>query len=129
MKTMGQRIHEKRTEYGWTQEQLGRRLGVKRQAICKWEKGEVADIKRSYIQAMADIFHCDPVWLMGYDDSPEVALTYSAPGKEPVTAIVDKQPIIGNESEMAKRATLYKVALNVKPENLQTAIEILKSLI
>lgn len=66
---------------------------------------------------------------MGFDDKPEVKVVYLAEGEEPVTAVVDHKPIIGNESQRAQRALLYKVALEVKPENLKTAIEILKSLI
>ena len=125
MKTLGQRIHQKRTELGLTQEELGKQLGVKRQAICKWEKGEVTEFKRSYILTMATIFHCDPAWLMGFDKDSNVYLTYNAPGKEPVTAIVDKEPIMGVSS---KRSALYRAALNVKTENLDVAIDLLKSL-
>ena len=127
MSIIGDRIHQKRTECGMTLEELGEKLGVQRQAVSKWEKGEVQNIKRSYIAKMAEMFHCSPVWLMGFDDSEEVQLIYNAKGKEPITAIVDtREPIIG---ESNKRAQLYKVALDIKPENLDVAIQILKSLI
>ena len=131
MKKMGQRIHDKRKELGLTQEELGKKLDppVKRQAVCKWENGETGEIKRSYIAQLAHLFECDPVWLMGLENINEVKLTYQAEGEEPVVAIVDHQPIIGDESEKMKRALMYKVALKVKPENLDVAIQILKSLI
>lgn len=131
MKKMGQRIHDKRKELGLTQEELGKKLDppVKRQAVCKWENGETGEIKRSYIAQLAHLFECDPVWLMGLENIDEVKLTYQVEGEEPVVAIVDHQPIIGDESEKMKRALMYKVALKVKPENLQTAIDILKTLI
>ena len=35
--TVGQRIAQKRKELGLSQEALGERLGVSRQAIYKWE--------------------------------------------------------------------------------------------
>ena len=127
MKTMGQRIHEKRVEYGWTLEELGEKLGVKKSSISKWENGDVQNIKRSCIARMAELFHCSPVWLMGYDDASDVKLTYSAPGRETVTTRVDQKskPIIG---ETALRMELYNAALDVPTQCLETAIKLLRSL-
>lgn len=124
-KIMGQRIHDKREEYRLTQEELAFKLGVSKQTISKWEKGLVKNIDRDYIARMAGIFHCDVDWLMHMDGSPKVTVTYEAPEREPVTAVVNKEPIMGPAS---LRAQLYKVAVDVKPENLEAAIEILKSL-
>lgn len=126
-KVMGQRIHNKRVELGLTMEELGRLVGVTRQSICKWEKGEVKDIPRDHIKRMADIFHCEKSWLMNMDDASEVTLTYEAPDKEPVRVKVTGEPILG-ERTAGLRAQLYQAAVKVRPENLETAIEILKSL-
>ena len=128
MKRMGQRIKEKREAMNMTQEELGEKLGVLRQTICKWENGDVQNIKRSSIAKMAEIFHCDPVWLMAYEGAPEVKVTYSAPNEEDITLTVDHQPIIGKSAEMAKRSELYQAALEVRPENYDIAIKLLKSL-
>lgn len=127
MKTMGMRIRQKRTELGLTMEELGDRLGVQRQAINKWEKGEVQNIKRSYITKMSELFDVNPAWLMGLESAPEVTLTYEAPGREPVKAAVDAHPILGLEAS-TKRAELYQAALSVRPENMDVAIKLLKSL-
>lgn len=133
MKTMGERICQKRTEANMTMEELGAILGVQKSAINKWEKGEVINIKRPYIKQMADLFHVSTAWLMGMDDAPDVSVTYSAPGKEDVILSVDGDPIIGKSAEIArtekeKRAALYATALLVRPENLDVATELLKSL-
>ena len=124
-KIMGQRIHDKREEYRYSMEDIAQILGVTRQTICKWEKGKVRNIDRDYIFKMAQLFHCDPEWLMHMEDSPQVTATYEAPGKEPVTVTVNKEPIMGTVS---LRTQLYKAALDVKPENLAVAIDLLKSL-
>lgn len=125
MKEMGRRIQQKREEMELTQEQLGKKLGVSRQTIYKWEAGDVKHFDRSYVAKMADIFHCSAAWLMGLDNSNAV-VTYNAPGREPVKLTVDTQePIIG---ESALRAKLYQAALEVSPGNLQVAIELLRSL-
>ena len=126
-KVMGQRIHDKREAAGLTVEELAEKIGVSRQTVYKWEKGMVKNIDRDYIGKMASIFHCEPDWLMHMEDSKEVSILYSAPGREPIEAIITQSdPIMGPSS---KRAELYKVALDIKPENLDIAIQILKSLI
>ena len=125
MKQMGARIREKRRELDLTLEELGEKLGVQKSAISKWEKGEVLNIKREYISKMAGIFGVSPAWLMGLDNASDVSITYSAPGRETVTTHADARPIIGPAS---KRAELYQAALNVKEENIDVAIDLLKSL-
>ncbi len=125
MLVMGQRIRQKRLELGLTQEELGQKLGIKKSAISKIEKGEIKAIDRDYIAKMVQLFHCDANWLMDLDGVAAVELTYTAPGKEPIKAIVNQEPIIGPAS---LRAKLYQAATNVRPENLLTAIEVLKNL-
>lgn len=127
MTTMGKRIHDKRVENNLTMEELGQKLGVQRQTVFKWENGTVQNIKRGYIEQMARLFNCDPIWLMGFEDASRVTLTYSAPGKETVKARVDQKskPIIG---ETALRLRLYQAALNVPVPCLEVAIQLLNSL-
>ena len=122
---MGQRIHDKREEYHMSVEELADKLGVTRQSVYRWENGSVKNIDRDYIAKMSAMFHCDPEWLMHMEDSPRVTATYRAPGKEPVTVTVNKEPIMGAAS---LRAQLYKAAMDVKPENLKIAIGLLESL-
>lgn len=68
MSEMGKRIKQKRLEKGLTMEELGSKLGVKASAINKYEKGIVENIKRPTIKKMAEIFDCDPNWLMGFTE-------------------------------------------------------------
>lgn len=124
-KIMGQRIRDKREAEGISREDLAEWLGVSRQTVYKWEKGLVKNIDRDYINRMATRWHCDPDWLMHMDGIKSVTATYEAEGREPVTVTVNKEPIMGPAS---LRAQLYRVALDVKPENLKDAIAILKSL-
>ena len=126
MEHIGDRIKKKREEHGLTMEDLGNKLGVTKSTISKWERGDVDNIKRSYIPKLAEILNVDPAWLMGFSPDDRVTVVYNAEGKTPFTAIVDQKPIIG---ESSKRAELYKVALDIKPENIDIAIQILKSLI
>ena len=43
MSVIGEKIKQYRTEKGYTQEQLGRIIGVTTQAVSKWERGSTPD--------------------------------------------------------------------------------------
>ena len=69
--TVGQRIARKRKELGLSQEALGERLGVSRQAIYKWE----SDAALPEIEKLVNLsreFSVSVGWLLGEeDDAPE----------------------------------------------------------
>lgn len=125
MSVMGNRIRQKRIENNMSMEELGKKLGVHRAAIGKWENGDVDNIKRTSIEKMSRIFGVSPSWLMGFDDPTNVSLTYAAPGAETVKVKADHSPIIGKTSDRAK---LYEAAANVAEENIAVALKVLKSL-
>ncbi len=69
--TIGEKIKRHRKLLKLTQTELGERLGVKKNAVSKWECGRVDDIPASKIKAMAQIFHVPPSYLI--DDDTEVS--------------------------------------------------------
>lgn len=64
----GTRIKELRTLAEMSQEELGRRVGVKRAAINKYEKGTVENIPIKTIEKIANIFNVSPQYLFGWDN-------------------------------------------------------------
>ena len=54
--TIGEKIKHHRKLLGFTQTELGERLGVKKNAVSKWECGRVDDIPASKIKQMAELF-------------------------------------------------------------------------
>lgn len=54
--TIGDKIRHQRKLLGLTQTELGERLGVKTNAVSKWECGRVEDIPTSKIKAMSALF-------------------------------------------------------------------------
>lgn len=68
---MSERIKELRLAAGMSQEDLGLKLGLGKSAIAKYENGRVKNIKQSTIKKMAEIFNCQPSYLMGFDDEPQ----------------------------------------------------------
>ncbi len=66
--TIGDKIRLHRKALGLTQTELGDRLGVKTNAVSKWECGRVEDIPTSKIKAMAALFDVRPSYLI--DEGP-----------------------------------------------------------
>lgn len=67
--TMGQRIAERRKMLGLSQEGLGEKCGVSRQAISKWESdGAVPEIDK--LIALSKLFGVSVGWLLGVEDLP-----------------------------------------------------------
>ena len=54
----------------WTQAEIGAMLNppVNRAAVNKWETGMIKNIKKQYIQQLADIFGVTPTELMCFDE-------------------------------------------------------------
>ena len=67
----GERIKKLRKEHGLTQEELGKKLGVQRAAIQKYEKGTVINIKRDTLMLLAEILDTTPEYLLGWNDTPK----------------------------------------------------------
>lgn len=68
--TMGQRITEQRKKLGLSQEALGERLEVSRQAVSKWEAdGTVPEIDK--LIAMSKLFGVSVGWLLGVEEQAQ----------------------------------------------------------
>ena len=64
--TLGQRIAECRKKKGLSQEGLGEKLGVSRQAISKWEAdGAVPEVDK--LIGMSKLFGVSVGWLLGME--------------------------------------------------------------
>ncbi len=70
---MAERIKERRKAMGYTQTELGEKLGLQASAIAKYENGRVKNMKRSVIANMAKVLECSPTYLMGLEYEEKVA--------------------------------------------------------
>ena len=125
MVEMGKRIRAMRLAKHLTLDEVSQKLNIQKSTLSKLENGKMLRIDRHYIDKLARLFECDAAYLMGYEESPQVDLLYSAPGKEDILVTVDARPIIGQTSKIAE---LYAALLSMKPENYDIALKILKSL-
>lgn len=58
--SVGERIKQLRKEKGYTQEELGNLLGVKKAAVQKYESGQVQNLKQNTIYKLCEIFGKSP---------------------------------------------------------------------
>lgn len=67
MNTPGERIRYLRQLVDMSQEELGRRVGVQRAAINKYEKGSVTNIPITTIERIAKVLEVTPCYLVGWN--------------------------------------------------------------
>ena len=67
--TVGERIKERRIELGLTQEELGKRMGYGKSAVCRVEK-EGNNITSNRVEKFAKALECTPGYLMGWTATP-----------------------------------------------------------
>ena len=86
MKTVGDRIREKREELGMTQEELSKKLGYKsRSSVNKMENARELPLKK--VTMMADVLGCSPSYLMGWDEESNVQSTLSKSSVEFISGV------------------------------------------
>lgn len=64
----GAKIKYLRTLADMSQEELGRRVGLQRAAINKYEKGSVTNIPLATIEKIANVFNVSPTFIVGWDN-------------------------------------------------------------
>lgn len=104
--TIGDKIRLHRKSLGLTQTELGEKLGVKTNAVSKWECGRVDDIPTSKIKAMAKLFDVQPSYL-----------------------IDEKQPAPTNGDGLnAEDKRLLMMIHNLSPEDRERIVAIIEAL-
>ena len=110
--TVGERIRQRRIELNLTQEELGKRLGYGKSAICRVEK-EGNNITTDRISKFAKALECSPGYLMGWTSTVDFEIT------DPPAFIQtsgDRKETLANK--------LYESYLKASPE-IQQAVDLL----
>ena len=117
--SMAERIKELRLAAGLTQEELGEKIGLQKSAIAKYENGRVENIKRSTIQAMADLFGVRPSYILGFDDEEDAPNT--------VTYYLDEEAaeIAQEVHDRPELKVLFDASRKVSAEDLRFVVEMI----
>ena len=91
--TLGERIKQLRLISDMSQEELGRRVGVQRAAINKYEKGTVTNIPIATIENIANVFEVSPTYLVGWEERPADPLSVEVKLLEGIKNIYGKDVV------------------------------------
>ena len=61
-------IKQRRLELGYSMKELGKRVGVSEATISRWESGDISNMKRDKIKALAQALRISPNSIMGWDE-------------------------------------------------------------
>lgn len=61
------RFLKRRKELGYTMTYVAERVGVNPTTIARWEKGDIANMRRDKISAYAQVLQVSPLWIMGIE--------------------------------------------------------------
>ena len=65
-------IRQRRLKLGYSMKELGKKVGVSEATISRWESGDIANMKRDKIKALADALLISPKVIMGWDEVPKM---------------------------------------------------------
>lgn len=106
--TIGTKIRYHRKALGLTQTEFGERLGVKKNAVSKWECGRVEDIPGSKVKQIAELFSVPLSYLI--DDSID-----DSPAPQPSEAELDEK--------------LVKILTQLKPDEVSRVLDFISGMI
>lgn len=69
MSTLNDRIKEMRKRKGLTLLEVAEYLGVQEATVQRYESGNIKNLKHETICKLADLFGCDPQYLVGWSKS------------------------------------------------------------
>lgn len=73
-----EKIKSLRLERGLTLEEVGKRVGVGKSTVRKWETGAIANMRRDKIAKLAEALNTTPGYLMGWENSPQGETCFSS---------------------------------------------------
>lgn len=111
-------IRNKRMELGLTLADVAEAVGVRAATVSRWESGDIANMRRDKIEALARVLGLSPLEILG---------------REPVSN--DRYYINEETAQIAQRIyedkelrALFDAAADASPEDLQTIHTMLKAL-
>ena len=70
---LGQRIHELRLAFGWSQVELAKRLNVSKQTVSNWENENIQPSIEMLVR-LSKIFNVGTDYLLGLEEIPRLSI-------------------------------------------------------
>ncbi len=121
-KDIGTLIKDRRIELKLTLEDIGNAVGVSKSTVQRWESGQITNMRRDKIDALAKVLGLSPLMFVDH----------SAPSKEPDSPSYYADPETAEVAERLRTQPgmrmLFDASKDAKPEDLQYAADLLKRL-
>lgn len=93
---IGYAIANRRIELGISQEELAKAVGVSKSSICRWESGNISNMRRDRIYKLAEALKISPLDLLeedteGFSDKDNTVSEPSA--KDRISKIIQKKDL------------------------------------
>ncbi|MEE3478758.1 MAG: helix-turn-helix transcriptional regulator [Succiniclasticum sp.] len=111
-------LKSQRLAHGFTQEELGKLVGLQKAAIYKYENGLLINPKQSLIKKLADVFGVSPAYMLGVDDSVDAQDSYYT---DPATLAM-AQALHDNP----QYRVMFDSTRDMKPEDVQKVIDFIR---
>lgn len=122
---IGARIKACRKNAGMTQEELGKRIGVTKATINKYETGIVLNMKRPTIEQIAKVLGVEPGYLMGWTDNvTSVGTNNGVIGQNSGTVTVNNSERTLSKEELELLRIYGVLSVKGRMKLLQTAMEL-----
>lgn len=108
-------IKERRTELGMTLRELADKVGVSESTVSRWETGNIANMRRNKIEALAKALGVSPTKIAWMDEEDEIM-------KDEFEALREAY-----ESRPEMRM-LFSVASGCTAQEIEDAVKVIKAL-
>ena len=78
MPILNERIKKMRTQKGLTLLEVAEYLGVREATAQRYESGNIKNIGHETICKLAELFNCNPAYLMGWVEEPSIVQAASS---------------------------------------------------
>lgn len=110
---LSKKIRMLREQHDLTLEELGKRVGVGKSTVRKWETGQIANMRRDKIPALAKALGVSVEYLIGVEDESSQGY-YTDPRTAKVAqAILDSKEL----------SALFDVSRKISPEDITTVYQ------
>jgi len=75
-------LKDRRAELGLTMKQVAEKVGVSESTVSRWESGDIANMTRDKVLALANALKVTPATIMGWEEKEESPAEASDPQTE-----------------------------------------------
>lgn len=106
---IGERIKSRRQDLGLSAEVLAEKLGISPATMYRYENGEIEKFPVRVLEALSEILHTTPSYLMGWEDGAPLSMK--------------------RDELFEKRRLLFSLSEKATPEQLDAVIRLFDSIV